>query len=194
MDNIKAILSVIIDRLRGLESMHIGGGVKFLLYGFLILFFIVFLSPKQQLYFYLEEKLQPYKIIIYQEKIEPLNTGIWLKDGMVSYDKIFIGLFSNIVINTYFFKTNIVVDGFLIDKDFEMFIPSKIDKIALSHSIVNPLNVIIEAKGEFGELDGTYDFISGKLKLKLKPSDIMKTKKASLKLMTKTKDGYKYEK
>jgi len=194
MDNIKAIFSLFISRLRGLESMQIGAGVKLLIYSFLTIFFVIYLSPKQQLYFFLEEKLQLNNIVIYQEKIEPLNTGIWLKDGMVSYNKIFIGLFGSITINTYLFRTTIVVDSFLIDKDFETFIPSNIEHIELSHSFINPLNVIIEAKGEFGKLSGTYDFVSGKLKLKLMPSDIMKTKKASLKLLTKTKDGYRYEK
>ncbi len=194
MDNIKAILSLVASRIKGLESLQIGSGVKLLIYSFLTLFFIVFLSPKKQLYFYLEEKLQTNNIIIYQEKIESLNTGIWLKDGLVSYDKIFIGLFSDITINTYYFKTNLIVHSFLIDKDFETFVPSQVEKIELSHSFLSPLNVLIEAKGEFGELTGSYDFISSKLTLNLKPSDIMKTKKASLKLMTKTKDGYIYEK
>ena len=194
MFKLKDILMLLLNRFKELGDIQANKAVRFFLYTILILFFLIFFAPKEQLYFYLEQKLQDNKIVIYQEKVQPTNIGIVLKDGLISYNKIFIRLFSDLSIGSYWFKTNITINNFFIDKDYKFFIPSKIDKIDISHSLLNPLNVIIVASGEFGKLNGSYDLISNKLKLNLTPSETMKTKKELLKFMLKTKDGYKYEK
>jgi hypothetical protein len=76
------------------------------------------------------------------------------------------------------------------------FLPLKIRKLILTHSIFNPLSINIYESGGNGKIRGSFSLINKELHIVFSPSKLMLNEfKKSIKMFKKSKNGdYTYDK
>lgn len=70
-------------------------------------------------------------------------------------------------------------------------IPTKIESLTATYSIINPEEILLNGKGEFGKFDGKFNILNSRLSIELTPSLLM-LKKFSFPLSYLKKNGKKY--
>lgn len=164
-----------------------------------ILFFIIsvmYLSPKENMYYFLEKELKPYGVVVSKENIEDRAYYLNINNLNVSYKEIESMLIDNSDFYIFVLYNQVSLTNIKIEKALSVFIPVNIESVNLYYSIFNPLNVIASAKGEFGELDASFNITENRLHLDLFPSKLMlKSYKNTLRKLKKTENGeYTYDK
>jgi len=160
----------------------------------IFLLLIVFL-PKVNLYYALEHQLKKDNIIIDNEQLEPLAFGfnikgidLWVKSIQSAYIK-------NISIQAYWVYQSIDITKIKLSANFKGILPLNIKKIKIVYTVLNPLNITIKAKGDFGILSGKISILDSKLLLAIRPSSLMRNQyKSYLRQLKKINKGeYRYE-
>ena len=164
-----------------------------------ILFFLmtsIYHAPKENIYFALEQELKKNNIIISNEKIEDTGFSLKLQDAELFYDSINSASIKEIDINLLLFKTSVTISDIQLSQMASSFLPLKIRKLILTHSIFNPLSINIYESGGNGKIRGNFSLIDKKLHIVFSPSKLMLNKfKKSIRIFKKSKNGnYTYDK
>ena len=130
---------------------------KILLSLLLFWFALLFFMPKEELFFALEKELKHYDVVINEERIESNLLSLNLINAQVYVKGIEVATIEKVNIFTLLFTTNINIKALKLDETLKSFAPQNIEVANLSHSILSPLHVSIEAKGSFGVLEGDVD-------------------------------------
>jgi hypothetical protein len=97
-------------------------------------------------------------------------------------------------IKTFLLSSQIDIKDLKVSDSFKNMLPSKINSIKISHSILSFDKVAISSSGEFGEFNGKYLIFENKIIGELIPSKIMKSRYKSILREFKLKEGkYTYE-
>jgi hypothetical protein len=80
-----------------------------------------------------------------------------------------------------------------IDKDYEVFVPTKIDNVDITYNLLEPTFVHLTSKGQFGEVNASYNILNDSVYVQLAPSEILLKNKDIMNSFVKTKNGYIYE-
>lgn len=168
----------------------------FFAYVFVFLFALIAFTPKESLYFFAEQKLEPFGVVIAQEQLQDKLFTLELEDATLYAQKIEAAKVSASQITLLGIYNSIEVEGVELASMVESFVPQKIAHISLRYSLVDPLNVVIEADGEFGDVNGAFSIVERKLELHLKPSKVMLEKyRSTLREFKKDQNGeYNYVK
>ena len=166
---------------------------RLLIYPVIILSLLIILSPKKELFYFLESFLLNENIIIYDETIQDKYNIFTMKNAKVSYSKIYAGSIESFQFETILYSSSVKITNALLDDSYAQFVPTNINFINIQHSLDDPFTVHINSEGDFGILEGTYDLLKLKLKLKLVASKLMKQKKVILQHMTENNGSYIYE-
>lgn len=165
-----------------------------------IIFFLFFLFttlvllPKENIYYLLEKNLKNYNIILSDEKIVEKLFGLHLKGIQLYSNEIHLANIDNTNIYTNIFYTKISIDKLKIEDTFKNFLPLNFSDIYFTHSIINPLNGIITAKSDIGEIEGIYKIDQNKISFILIPKKNIAYKYKNMLRKFKTNDGnYSYE-
>lgn len=168
--------------------------LKYLIYTILFVMTLVYFLPKENMFYLLEKKLFENKIIISNEKITEKSFSTLIDDSDVYYNNLKFSKVNNIDISTYIFVNNIKITHVKISDDFKNFLPQNIKYININHSILNPTNLEIDSKGEFGELSGIVNLINRRITVTLNASNQMKNRYKIVLNRMKLKEGkYTYE-
>lgn len=172
--------------------------MKFLLklFSYILVFLLSFLIflPKVELFNLLEKELEKKSIIVSEEIKDDRYISLKLTNPIIYFEKIKGASIDSVDIMSLLFYSKIEVDDVLVSKDFQNFLPQKISKTTITHSILDFKNIFLKSKGDFGVFDATVDIFNGKIKGILEPSAQMKTKYRNLLREFKFKDGkYYYE-
>jgi hypothetical protein len=164
----------------------------------LILFFIIFLGglPKKNIYYFIEHKLIEKNIQIVNETLSDNLFSFSLASLDILYNKITIAQVDKISIFPYLFSNTIEIKELVINEIFTSSVPSKIENIKIVYSLLNPLNVELYARGDFGLIEGDMGIFTHLLTAKIEINDSFKDKYSQLlknKNITKTEKGYVYE-
>jgi len=135
--------------------------ITFTIFWFALLVFM----PKQELYFTLEKELAKQDIEINEQNIEEGVFSLNLIKPVIYVKGIKIATLEKINIFTLLFYTNINVKSLLLNESLKSYAPEKIDIANISHSILKPFYVNIEAEGSFGILEGDANLNERKLRL-----------------------------
>jgi hypothetical protein len=114
------------------------------------------LSPKEAIYYMIEDKLKQSDIIISNEKFHDGLFGFSVEDGdlyimgmksakIKSIDFNFLLLFNRIVIENVEFKGS------------GNFFPNSVSEANIAYSILNPMAVNVDVNGSFGVAQGRYE-------------------------------------
>ncbi|QOY53911.1 hypothetical protein HUE87_08385 [Candidatus Sulfurimonas marisnigri] len=157
---------------------------------------IMYFTPKVSVYYYLEQKLNSYSVIVSKEDVKDNGFGLSIKDAVVSVKTVDSATISNIEINLFTVYNTIDFKGITLSPVATSFLPLHVKSVNIKYSIFDPLNIKAVSVGEFGEVDSYFNIIDRVFHLNLKPSKIMlKDYKNTLKNLKKSENGeYIYEK
>ena len=163
------------------------------------LFFIlalIYFVPKLNLYYYAENELQNYKVILL-EKVKK-DTGFSLRlDGVeVFYDSIAIAKAKSADLKLFLMYNSLNIKDIELSGMASSFVPIDIKTVDIRYSILNPLNIMAKVDGGFGVADVELNIVDRDITIDLVPSKLMLQKyKNTLKNFSKTADkGYRYVK
>jgi len=156
----------------------------------IIWFALLVFMPKRELYYQLEKELAKEEIIISGEKIEEGWFSLTLKEPSVYVKGIKIATIEEIDIFTLLFYTKVELKTLLLDKSLKAIAPQHTEYIVLSHSLLSPLQVLLDAQGEFGAIKGYADLRKRKMSLDFIEAKEIGIIKSQLK---KDEKGWHYE-
>lgn len=168
----------------------------FLLYTIFFLAMVIYFTPKVNLYYEAEIALKKFNIIISDENIKDKGfslaierADIYAMDGIKVAN---IDAFELKVLGVY---NRVHIEGVTLTSAAASFVPTKINRIDMQYSVLNPLNVTAFALGDFGEANAIVNLKERHLRVTLLPSKLMFSRfKNTIKMLKKSDEGtYVYE-
>jgi len=152
--------------------------------------------PKTSLYYFIEEQLKAYSIVMDKETIEDDVLGFNISNGVLYVDSILGADIEDIEMDLFGLYNTVEIENIRLSSVTASFIPSHIRHVKISYSLFNPVNIVMDAEGEFGDLSATFNVREALFHLNLRPSQAMlKGYKNTLKNLEKSEDGgYVYAK
>ena len=146
--------------------------------------------PKEELYFRAEQELASQGVEINEAQMDEGLFGLELMDAKVYVEGIKVATVKRISFFTLLFYNKIEADGVQTDASLHRMAPASITHIAITHSILHPQTLTIEAEGSFGKAEGTLSLATHTLHLDLVETGKIDTVKNLLKHGEK---GWYYE-
>ncbi len=143
---------------------------KFFFYIVLFLALAVFFSPKRQLYYLAESKLQPYGVVLSGEYVDDRGYGLVLSGGTLYYEDLEVAHLGDLTILPLLVYNRIGVTSLTPSDEMRKFLPGTVDEITVRQSVTDPLKVYLQASGGFGRLKGEFDLLSRHLRVSLTPA------------------------
>lgn len=170
--------------------------LKYISYSLFFILALMYFTPKVALFYLLENKLNPYGVIIGNEKVKDNGFSLILSDANIYVKGIKSLSLSQTNIKIFGVYNSVNISGIKLSVAAASLTPINIKKINIRYSIFNPLNIIANADGEFGKIKASFHILDFKLHLELEASPIMKKDFGStLNNLKKLKTGvYSYDK
>ncbi len=153
-------------------------------------FAILVLMPKQEFYYKLEEELAKHEIKLNEEKINEGFFSLTLKHVTVYFKGINVATIEEVELLTLLFYSSIELQSLHMDDSLKTMVPQETQKALLAHSILSPLEVLVDASGSFGSVTGEIDLNERKVRLDFNESKNIEMLKPQLK---KGEKGWLYE-
>ena len=150
---------------------------------------IVFM-PKESLYYALEKRLAHEGIEINEEQIEEGMFSLTLKHPVIYVEGIQVATVKKIRVYTLLFYTSIKAENIAVEKSLHRYVPSKVEKVWLIHTLLHPLGVSVTAKGGFGTITGMIDLKKRNVHLDVTNPEKLGMLRGQMK---KNKKGWYYE-
>lgn len=167
---------------------------KGLVYISFLLFTIIMFLPKNNIYYFVEEKLSNNKIILSNEDIKSSLFDFEISKSLLIYQNTKFAKIEDIKIKSFVFYNSIDVSNIEVLDKYTNQYPIKTKSLNLSYSILNPLFVDIKSTGDFGKLSAKLDLLKNKITYRLTASNSMKKDyKKILRKMKLKKGEYIYE-
>ncbi len=155
----------------------------------------IYLFPKKELLYYINNKLHSYYISFNSKKIEDKGFKVILSDTSFEYDKLPIAKSKEILLFPLLFVNKITIKNLHLSDVASDILPKKIDFITIYWSLLQGYRVKIYAKGDIGKVEGYVDLYHRRVVLFLKILKGIEAKYPNLlRVMTKEAKGYKYVK
>jgi len=151
---------------------------------------VVVLMPKREIYYKLEEELAKQEIILNEAKASEGIFSLTLTDVSVYYKGINVATLDEVSFCTLLFYSSIELQSLYMDDSLKTMVPQITKEALLSHSILSPLNVSVQASGSFGAMEGKIDLSERKVRLDFNESKNIEMLKPQLK---KDEKGWFYE-
>jgi len=160
---------------------------------FTLLAFVWFI-PKVELYYALEELLEPQGIVISHEEVEDSGFALSLIGGDVSASGVTAGHNGLMDLTLLLAYNRFEIRDFRADEALRAFVPPEITFFRVTHHLLMPHKAVIEGEGDFGKAWGEVDLIERKIVIDLElPRDVVKRYGQLIKQLKRTEEGYRYE-
>ncbi len=153
-------------------------------------FAILVMMPKQALYYKLEETLAKHELELNEEEIDEGFFSLNLHQVIVYFKGIPVATIEEIGLCTLLFYSSLELQGLLVDDSLKRMVPQETQQALLSHSILSPLKISVDAEGSFGGMSGTIDLHARTVHLDFNESKNIEMLKPQLKQSEK---GWVYE-
>jgi hypothetical protein len=169
---------------------------RFFAYFFFFILALVYFTPKVNAYYFLEQELKSYSVVISDEKVKDSGFSLNITDATVSVKSVDGAKVSSADVKIFVFYNSINVKDITLSSIANSFMPLQIQSLSAKYSVFNPLNVVAVCIGDFGEASANINIIDRVVNVKIKPSQSMlKEYKNTLKNLKKSESGeYIYEK
>ncbi len=169
---------------------------KLFAYLFFFVMALIYFAPKQNLYFYAEQELQKLKVVFSKEEIVENAFSLQLNHMKLLYDSIESADVGSLNVELLLLYNVVSAKDIELSSMAASFVPLRIKSVEVKYSILNPINVIFQAEGEFGEAYGKLNIVDRNVSVVLKPSLLMlNAHKGTMKELHKNKNGeYSYDK
>ena len=170
--------------------------LKLLAYMLFFVLALVYFIPKDSVYYYAENQLKLHKIILSQEEIVENKFSLDINNAELLYSEIESAQVENINLKFFLVYNSINVENITLSEMANSFVPTQIQTLHVEYTIFNPLSVRLNAVGDFGEIDASFNILDTNATAILIPSKIMLQKyKKSLRYFKKNENGeYQYDK
>jgi len=163
---------------------------RFIAYTFFFIMALMYFFPKVSVYYFLEQQLKPYGIIISSEEIEDSGFGLSVTHATISAKSIESANIANIDTKVFGFYNSLNMSDISLSTAAASFVPLHVESASLKYTIFNPLNVVAHAYGEFGEADVSINILERSLHVDLIPSKMMlKDYRNTLRNLKKSDNG-----
>ncbi len=156
-------------------------------------FALVFLMPKEQLFYTLKTFLQKQKITISQDDIKDRWIDLKIEKPKLYYDGIESAIIDSISIKPWLLYNSVSAYDIKSGKDVKKMFNLKDGFAQITQAFWNPFVAKVEAEGNFGKVWGTIELKEGKIKLLCEPSKNFKRSQIFRELFKKRDEGYVYE-
>ncbi len=167
---------------------------RFLGFGVLFLFFVVIFLPKDALWYQMEERIKSFHITIDNETLTNGTGRLEVKEPIIYYDNLELFRIKELTLSLWLLSQEVTLHKLYAGKDLKLLKGISIDTLSLKEYLFNPLRIDIEAKGNFGSLKGAFSLTAKELKLIIKPTALLRSKRAVMRLLKQSKEGYIYVK
>jgi len=169
---------------------------RFLAYSLFFVLALMYLMPKASIYYFFEEQIKAYAIVINNESVKESGLGLNVTDALVFIQSINSAQIGSIEINVFALFNTIDINNVTLSSVAAAVMPLHIHEAHVRHSILNPLEITIDGEGEAGAFHATFHLLDRLLYLNLKPSESMlKDYKSTLLNLKRSENGeYVYEK
>jgi len=157
--------------------------------GVIWIFLLIFM-PKTELYFLLEKKLVEQDIQINEAKIDERLFSLDIQKATIFYKGIPVASAKSANIFSVLAYSRVLLKDIEFDALLASSLPQKVQILKLTHSVLDPIHLLVWAKGSFGTVKGNFDLKSKKLHL-----DFVETKEIDniRESLQKDQKGYYYE-
>ena len=162
---------------------------------FFILALVVFI-PKSSLYYFMEQELETFNIIVSNETLKENLLTLALKDADISIKRVESAKIETTTLTLLVFYNHISFKNIQLSTLIEAYAPSKIREIQLKYEIWNPFFITMQGTGDFGSCVAKFNLQTKTMQVKFAPSKLMLEKyKNSLHYFKKSNTGeYVYAK
>jgi hypothetical protein len=168
---------------------------NFLLYLLLFVVALILFAPKANLYFLLEEKLQPYGIVVDGEALR--DRGLWFEihDATLYAKEIESASAEQVSVALFGLYNRVSVEKAMLSPALAKIFPEGIDRIELTYALWDPMHVRISALGDFGTADALVSIRQRNVVADVLPSELMQSRFGATlrKLKQNETGGYRYE-
>lgn len=170
--------------------------LKFFAYLAFFVTALIFFAPKLGMYYFLENELKSYDVIISGETLEDEGMSLNIKDGQIFVKSIESATIKECELTFLLFYNSINAKEITLSQSAKSFLPLKIEELSVRYTLLNPLYIKVYAVGEFGSATAHVDILQRTAHVDLVPSEIMnKEYKNSLREFKKSEDGgFTYDK
>jgi len=165
--------------------------VKYSLIFILVFYFsFLILSPKRELYYAFEKKIERSGIIINGENIKETALGVELREPTIIYEGIKVANVDMIKIVSMIVYSKITILNIKNDRAMKNIFPLLPKNLVIEHNILHPYRLNIVAYGNFGIAKGAFNIKNMTIKLYIIKTNNIESIKRYLK---KDKNGWYYE-
>ena len=168
-----------------MQMVKKGLGIFFAVWLALVLF-----MPKAELYYAAEKMLAKYDIKLNEKHIDEGLFSLTVKDVTVYVKGIALASIDELDFFTLLFYTKVDIKNLLVDEALQSKVPANITKATLSHTILSPLIVSVDANGSFGVAEGKISLLDKKVHINFSDIKDISMMKSFLK---KDEKGWLYE-
>jgi len=152
--------------------------------------------PKASLYYFAEEQVKPYEIMINNESLKESGLGLNITDAVIFIRSIESAHIDFMSINLFVLYNAVDVEEITLSPVAEAVIPVHIQDLHIRYSILNPLEIVLHGEGEMGLFHASFKLLDRLLSVTLNPSEkMLKEYRSTLSTLKKSENGaYIYEK
>lgn len=163
---------------------------NFILYALIFLGAFMFFTPKVQLYFALEKVLKPYQVILANEVVHDKGMSLQVHSMDLYVQGIESAHIESIDISLFGLYNKVDISNITLAKTFIKMVPTDINSADITYSVLNPLQIMINAEGDFGLATGYVNLVERVVHIDLEASKLLKTRyRRSLKQFKKSQTG-----
>ena len=151
---------------------------------------IIVLMPKREFYYKLEEELAKHDVILNEESIDEGLFSLNLNQVTVYFKGINVATIEEVKLATLLLYSCIELRSIEVDDSLKTMVPQNTKQASASHSVLSPMEVLVDASGSFGSMSGSIDLSERKVRLDFNESKGLDMLKPQLK---KEEKGWGYE-
>jgi hypothetical protein len=151
---------------------------------------LIYFAPKESIYYLLENELKNYSVIISDETLTDKGVSLTIQNAALYVKSIESAKIQNCDVTFLLLYNSINARDIMLSESVKSLVPLKIESLAFTQSIFDPLHVNIHAVGDFGEAKGNVNLLERSVHIELIASDLMqKEYKNALREFKKSEDG-----
>lgn len=167
--------------------------MKRLLYPLYVLLILIILIPKEKLYFTLESVLAENTVFLSGETLNDRWLYLDVEGARIMVDDLEIGSIERIRIAPWVVYNRLSISSVSISPLYQTFVPGTIEEIAVSYSLLHPLSVRIEGRGDFGECRGEIDLVEENIRVVFEAVPQMRNYPLLVSKLRREPEGLVYE-
>ncbi len=154
---------------------------------------LLFLMPKENLYYTLKRLLSDQHIQLTQKKVSDRWYALHLEGVSLLYDGIESVEIEKVDLWPWLFYNRLDLQTITPYPAIRKFLPASAKEMVVSYTPFYPMKATMRMEGEFGEMEGFFEIKTGKLHLLLHPASPFAKSSIVRQNFKKTEEGYLYE-